>query len=197
MDFSASAATKDAARLRRRRSCTPPRFFSTLPHRLPFAGPQPGHAFTANSRFEVGAASDRAAWELAVYGAGSRPGISTLPWRVPPSARTRRGEDTSPTTEPVPRISSLSVAVTGPLIVPVTTTVLAVILAFTLARPSMVSVWSGRLILPSTHPRTIKSSDVLRSPLIPNDSQIPFATLSAADVMSGENCRGAAVGNTD
>ena len=32
MDFSASAATKDAARLRRRRSCTPPRFFSTLPH---------------------------------------------------------------------------------------------------------------------------------------------------------------------
>ena len=34
MDFSASAATKDAARLRRRRFCTPPRFFSTLPHRL-------------------------------------------------------------------------------------------------------------------------------------------------------------------
>jgi hypothetical protein len=33
MDFSASAATQDAARLRRRRSCTPPRFFSTLPHR--------------------------------------------------------------------------------------------------------------------------------------------------------------------
>ena len=32
MDFSASAATKDAARLRRRRFCTPPRFFSTLPH---------------------------------------------------------------------------------------------------------------------------------------------------------------------
>ena len=34
MDFSASVATKDAARLRRRRSCTPPRFFSTLPHTL-------------------------------------------------------------------------------------------------------------------------------------------------------------------
>jgi hypothetical protein len=33
MDFSASAATKEAARLRRRRFCTP-RFFSTLPHRL-------------------------------------------------------------------------------------------------------------------------------------------------------------------
>jgi hypothetical protein len=33
MDFSASAATKDAARLRRRRFCTPPRFFSTLPYR--------------------------------------------------------------------------------------------------------------------------------------------------------------------
>ena len=33
MDFSASAATKDAARLMRRRFCTPPRFFSTLPHR--------------------------------------------------------------------------------------------------------------------------------------------------------------------
>jgi monoamine oxidase len=33
MDFSASAATKDAARLRRRRFCTPPRFFSTLPNR--------------------------------------------------------------------------------------------------------------------------------------------------------------------
>jgi hypothetical protein len=33
MDFSASAATKDAARLRRRRFCTPPRFFSTLPDR--------------------------------------------------------------------------------------------------------------------------------------------------------------------
>ena len=35
MDFSASAATKDAARLRRRRFCTLPRFFSTLPHSLP------------------------------------------------------------------------------------------------------------------------------------------------------------------
>ena len=33
MNFSASAATKDAARLRRRRFCTPPRFFSTLPTR--------------------------------------------------------------------------------------------------------------------------------------------------------------------
>src|SRR5262245_21353190 len=33
MDFSASVATKDAARRRRRRFCTPPRFFSTLPHR--------------------------------------------------------------------------------------------------------------------------------------------------------------------
>jgi hypothetical protein len=31
MDHSASAATKDAARNRRRRSCTPPRFSSTLP----------------------------------------------------------------------------------------------------------------------------------------------------------------------
>jgi len=31
MDFSASAATKDAARTWRRRSCTPPRFSSTLP----------------------------------------------------------------------------------------------------------------------------------------------------------------------
>jgi len=31
MDFSASAATKDAARNRRRRSWTPPRFSSTLP----------------------------------------------------------------------------------------------------------------------------------------------------------------------
>src|SRR4030088_388211 len=51
MDFSASAATKDAARLRRRRFCTPPRFFSTLPHRVfqsdgieivrtPFCAPQ-------------------------------------------------------------------------------------------------------------------------------------------------------------
>jgi len=34
MNFSASAATKDAARLRRRRFCTPPRFFSTLPHMI-------------------------------------------------------------------------------------------------------------------------------------------------------------------
>jgi len=33
MDISASAATKDAARFRRRRFCTPPRFFSTLPDR--------------------------------------------------------------------------------------------------------------------------------------------------------------------
>jgi hypothetical protein len=31
MDFSASATTKDAARTWRRRSCTPPRFSSTLP----------------------------------------------------------------------------------------------------------------------------------------------------------------------
>ena len=34
MDFSASAATKDAARTWRRRSCTLPRFSSTLPHSL-------------------------------------------------------------------------------------------------------------------------------------------------------------------
>ena len=33
MDFSASAATKDAARTWRRRSCTPPRFSSTLPEK--------------------------------------------------------------------------------------------------------------------------------------------------------------------
>jgi len=31
MDYSASATTKDAARNWRRRSCTPPRFSSTLP----------------------------------------------------------------------------------------------------------------------------------------------------------------------
>ncbi len=31
MDFSASTATKDAVRFWRRRSCTPPRFSSTLP----------------------------------------------------------------------------------------------------------------------------------------------------------------------
>ena len=35
MDFSASAATKDAARTWRRRSCTPPRFSSTLPDKFP------------------------------------------------------------------------------------------------------------------------------------------------------------------
>ena len=42
MDFSASAATKDAARLRRRRFCTPPRFFSTLPHTADGRSPGPG-----------------------------------------------------------------------------------------------------------------------------------------------------------
>jgi hypothetical protein len=31
MDHSASAGTKDLARIRRRRPCTPPRFSSTLP----------------------------------------------------------------------------------------------------------------------------------------------------------------------
>ena len=34
MDLSASAATKDAARIWRRRSCTPPRFSSTLPDKM-------------------------------------------------------------------------------------------------------------------------------------------------------------------
>lgn len=38
MDFSASAATKDAARIWRRRSCTPPRFPSTLPGGNQFHG---------------------------------------------------------------------------------------------------------------------------------------------------------------
>ena len=47
MDFSASAATKDAARLRRRRFCTPPRFFSTLPDRI--LGPRSVHG-QANAR---------------------------------------------------------------------------------------------------------------------------------------------------
>ena len=36
MDFSARPATKDAGRYRRRRSCTPPRFSSTLPPRRVF-----------------------------------------------------------------------------------------------------------------------------------------------------------------
>jgi hypothetical protein len=38
MDFSASVATKDAARLWRRRSCTPPRFSSTLPSEINYRG---------------------------------------------------------------------------------------------------------------------------------------------------------------
>ena len=38
MDFSASAATKDAARTWRRRSCTPPRFSSTLPDKRGLPG---------------------------------------------------------------------------------------------------------------------------------------------------------------
>jgi transposase len=40
MDFSASAATKDAARIRRRRSCTPPRFSSTPPSLVPLINEQ-------------------------------------------------------------------------------------------------------------------------------------------------------------
>jgi hypothetical protein len=34
MDYSARATTKDAARIRRRRSCTPPRLSSTPPYEL-------------------------------------------------------------------------------------------------------------------------------------------------------------------
>ena len=46
MDFSASAATKDAARFRRRRFCTPPRFFSTLPYRQNCVAPTVQEAVT-------------------------------------------------------------------------------------------------------------------------------------------------------
>ena len=42
MDFSASAAPKDAARNRRRRSWTPPRFSSTLPGPADPRGLSPG-----------------------------------------------------------------------------------------------------------------------------------------------------------
>jgi len=47
MDFSARATTKDAARSRRRRSCTPPRSSSTLPHQL---GSEPREPFGAPVR---------------------------------------------------------------------------------------------------------------------------------------------------
>jgi len=57
MEFSASAATKDAARLRRRRFCTPPRFFSTLPHRFR------SDVFADNWRF----ATDRAAARMGLW----------------------------------------------------------------------------------------------------------------------------------
>jgi hypothetical protein len=43
MDFSASAATKDAVRHRRRRSCTPARFSSTPPSLVPLIKPRPGN----------------------------------------------------------------------------------------------------------------------------------------------------------
>ena len=71
MDHSASTATKDAARTWRRRSCTPPRFFSTLP-------PRAMARITRSRRPPVSAASpgSSATFELPV-GEASRPDLGS------------------------------------------------------------------------------------------------------------------------
>src|SRR5512145_176909 len=92
--------------------------------------------------------------------------MSTLPRKCAPSAMATRGETTSPSTDPLSRMSTFSAAFRLPRTWPKTTIALATTWAVIRALAPMVSTWSRSSILPSTSPSTVRSSLPLSSPLM-------------------------------
>src|SRR5215204_96173 len=102
--------------------------------------------------------------------------MSTAPRKCAPSAIATRGEMMSPSTDPLSRMSTFSLAVTFPVISPSTMTALANTSALMRPFGPTVSTWSRSSTRPSTYPSTVRSSLPFSSPLITTD--LPMLTTS-------------------
>ena len=85
---------------------------------------------------------------------------------------TSRGATMSPTTEPVARTSSCSLALTFPVTAPLIVMFLANKSALIVARGPMVKLWSPTSIDPSTWPSIVKSSVLMTLPSTQTDRPI-------------------------
>jgi len=83
----------------------------------------------------------------------------TVPWKYPPSTSAMRGAMTSPSSEPVARMSTFSRAVTRPVTEPPIVTILAQIRAVTLAVAPIVRTCAVSSIVPLTWPSRVRSSN--------------------------------------
>jgi hypothetical protein len=105
--------------------------------------------------------------------------MSMLPRKCAPSEIATRGADRSPSTEPLSRISTRSLAVTLPCTSPWTTTVLANTDALMRAFGPIVSTFCLSSILPSICPSMVRSSLPLSSPLMM--TLLPMFTVSLSE----------------
>ncbi len=101
--------------------------------------------------------------------------MSMLPRKCAPSAMATRGAAMSPSTEPLSRMSTFSLAVTLPVTSPRMTTDLANTWALILPFGPIVSTFCRSSILPSTWPSIVRSSLPLSSPLMTTD--LPMFTV--------------------
>ena len=111
----------------------------------------------------------------------SAPEVFRLPptaWPVmtAPSVTTSRGAAMSPTTEPVARTSSRSLALTFPVTAPLIVMFLATRSAVIVALGPMVKLWSPSSIDPSTWPSIVKSSVLMTLPSTRTDRPIHAAS---------------------
>ena len=97
---------------------------------------------------------------------------STWPVMTAPSAMTSRGATMSPTTEPVARRSSCSLALTFPVTAPLIVMFFATKSALIVALGRMVKLWSPSSIDPSTWPSIVKSSVLMTLPSTRTDLPI-------------------------
>ena len=97
---------------------------------------------------------------------------STWPVMTAPSAMTSRGATMSPTTEPVARTSSCSLALTCPVTAPLIVTFFATKSAVIVALGPTVKLWSPSSIDPSTWPSIVKSSVLMTLPSTRTDLPI-------------------------
>src|SRR5918993_1567748 len=102
--------------------------------------------------------------------------MSTLPRKCAPSAMATRGEMMSPSTDPLSRMSTFSLAFTFPVTSPSTMTAFANTSALMRPFGPTVSTWSRSSTRPSTYPSTVRSSLPFSSPLMTTD--LPMLTTS-------------------
>ncbi len=113
----------------------------------------------------------RPAWPRAFGSAAFPPDfcMSMLPRKCAPSAIATRGAAMSPSTEPLSRMSTFSLAVTLPVTSPRMTTDFAKTCALIRPFGPMVRTFWRSSILPSTCPSMVRSSLPLSSPLMTTD----------------------------